>query len=117
MVTIDTPAFIDPAIERKSAIVDENLRLDQQDFPLPSVIEISESGTCNRVCSFCPRSAPGYPDIKEFIAPELLEKLTSQLAEAGFKGLVLFSGFVKKNHGDWFISIRQISTEHPGFYK
>ena len=30
-------------------------------LPLPTEIEISK-GTCNRSCSFCPRSAPGFED-------------------------------------------------------
>ena len=87
--------FVDPLISRKSAITDEGLVKDKQGFPLPAVVEISESGTCNRTCSFCPRSAPNFPDIKEFIDPGLINKLSRQLGEAGFKGLFLFSGFVE----------------------
>ena len=44
-------------------------------LPLPTEIEISESGTCNRSCSFCPRSAPGFEDKKEFISNTLHEKV------------------------------------------
>ena len=87
--------FFDPLIPRKSAIVDDALESDESGFPLPSIVEISESGTCNRTCAFCPRSAPDYPDIKEFIDPALVEKLARQLNEVGFKGLFLFSGFVE----------------------
>ena len=87
--------FLDPLIPRKAAIADEGLARDESGFPLPSIVEISESGTCNRSCAFCPRSAPEYPDIKEFIDLALVEKLARQLNEAGFKGLFLFSGFVE----------------------
>jgi radical SAM protein with 4Fe4S-binding SPASM domain len=87
--------FFDPLIPRKSTIVDDALKSDESGFPLPSIVEISESGTCNRSCAFCPRSAPGFPDIKEFIDPALVEKLARQLNEVGFKGLFLFSGFVE----------------------
>lgn len=87
--------FIDPAIARKSRYVDAALIDGNGGIPLPSVVEISESGTCNRSCSFCPRSKPDFPDIKEFIKPELIEKLTLQLGEIGFKGIFLFSGFVE----------------------
>jgi len=87
--------FFDPLIPRKSTIVDDALHVDESGFPLPSIVEVSESGTCNRVCAFCPRSAPDYPDIKEFIDPALVEKLARQLNEVGFKGLFLFSGFVE----------------------
>jgi len=64
-------------------------------MPLPSVVEVSESGTCNRSCAFCPRSDPTYPDTKEFIEPALLDRLTGQLADLGFGGIFLFSGFVE----------------------
>ena len=87
--------FLDPLISRKSAIVDESFAQFETGVPLPSVVEISESGTCNRTCAFCPRSAPDYPDIKEFVEADLIDKLTRQLAEAGFEGLVLYSGFVE----------------------
>ncbi len=87
--------FFDPTIERKSRIVDGALKNDDAGIPLPSVVEVSESGTCNRKCAFCPRSDPGYPDIKEFIDPGLIDKLSGQLDEVGFQGIFLFSGFVE----------------------
>lgn len=89
-----SPIFIDPAINRKSNIVDTSLVLISG-MPMPSVIEVSESGTCNRVCSFCPRSDPGFIDKKEFIEPKLLLKLISELSELDFRGLFVFSGFVE----------------------
>ena len=92
--TVSPPIFIDPAILRKSGLVDSSLELVDS-WPLPSVIEISESGTCNRVCSFCPRSSPGYPDIKEFISPLLLQKLLEELAPYSYSGIFVFSGFVE----------------------
>ena len=45
----------DPALDRKRAITDVVQWYENK--PLPSIVEISESGTCNRSCSFCPRSA------------------------------------------------------------
>ena len=86
--------FLDPAIGRKSKLVNDALHL-VDGWPLPSVVEISESGTCNRKCIFCPRSDPSYKDVKEFIAPGLLKKLVSELAEFSYSGIVLFSGFVE----------------------
>ena len=88
-------SFFDPAIPRKSGHVDRALDSSAAGIPIPSVVEISESGTCNRSCKFCPRSNPDFPDVKEFIPPALLDKLTRQLAEIGFKGIFLFSGFVE----------------------
>jgi len=88
------PLFIDPAIGRKAELVHDSLVLIDG-MPMPSVVEISESGTCNRVCSFCPRSDPGYIDRKEFIEVKLLLKLVSELSVLDFRGLFVFSGFVE----------------------
>ena len=88
--------FYDPNINRKKEIVSKSLEFfPNSDFPLPSEVEISESGTCNRKCSFCPRSDPNYLDIKEFIKPSLHEKLHKELAELNFSGTVRYSGFVE----------------------
>ncbi len=85
--------FIDPLIKRKKGLTD-NVQF-YNNIPLPSVIEISESGTCNRKCSFCPRSAPDYKDVKEFIPTSLIEKLSKELSKYNYSGIFLFSGFVE----------------------
>ena len=85
--------FFDPAIPRKSSLVDGTLGIGTQAAPLPSVVEVNAAGTCNRTCGFCPRSDPDYPDVKEFISPELVKKLSNDLSDSGFKGIFLFSGF------------------------
>jgi radical SAM protein with 4Fe4S-binding SPASM domain len=87
--------FLDPAIKRKSEIIEDTLRLIDNKFPLPSYVEISNSGVCNRKCSFCPRSDPSFLDIHEFITFELIEKLSRQLSFYNFSGRILFSGFVE----------------------
>ena len=87
--------FIDPSLERKSAIVDGAFHLDGKLVPIPSVVELSASGTCNRSCDFCPRSNPSYPDLKEFIDPSFLDNISKQLNTIGFQGIFLFSGFVE----------------------
>jgi radical SAM protein with 4Fe4S-binding SPASM domain len=86
--------FIDPAIERKRKAIDISLK-KVRNFPLPSVIEISESGTCNRSCDFCPRSDINYPDEKKFIDKNLLNKLLIDLESFDYEGIFLFSGFVE----------------------
>ena len=90
-----SPKFFDPVILRKSMIIDNVFALNNHHLPLPSIVELSSSGTCNRTCIFCPRSDPTYPDIEEFMSPELTEKLGFQLAAVHFSGLVIFSGFVE----------------------
>jgi radical SAM protein with 4Fe4S-binding SPASM domain len=86
--------FIDPALSRKSGIINDSLQL-VDGWPLPSVVEVSESGTCNRKCVFCPRSDPDYPDVQEFIQPGLISKLASELSALQYSGIFLFSGFVE----------------------
>jgi len=85
--------FIDPLIKRKADLT-KNVQFFN-DVPLPSVIEISESGTCNRKCSFCPRSAPDFKDVKEFVSDKLISKLSKQLSIYKYSGIFLFSGFVE----------------------
>ena len=86
--------YFDKNINRKSKIVDSSLQyLKGTKIPLPSLVEISDSGTCNRLCSFCPRSDPDYKDIKEFISEELHHKICSQLSELKYEGIVVYSGF------------------------
>ena len=87
--------FLDPSIKRKSKIIEDTLKLIDNKFPLPSYVEISNSGVCNRKCSFCPRSDPSFVDIHEFITFDLIDKLSRQLSYYNFEGRVLFSGFVE----------------------
>jgi MoaA/NifB/PqqE/SkfB family radical SAM enzyme len=86
--------FIDPLIKRKDNLT-KNIQYYEKNIPLPSVIEISESGTCNRKCSFCPRSAPDFLDIKEFVSEDLISKLSKELSLYDYSGIFLFSGFVE----------------------
>ena len=90
--------FLDSNIKFKNQTVTERLQLyfyKDKKLPLPTEIEISESGTCNRKCSFCPRSAPSFEDIKEFISKDLVNKISTELSELDYKGVVRFSGFVE----------------------
>jgi radical SAM protein with 4Fe4S-binding SPASM domain len=88
--------FLDPSIERKKNITDNSFQLLRgTPFPLPSEVEISESGTCNRTCSFCPRSDPNFKDVKDFIKSDLHTKLINELKEQDYKGVVRYSGFVE----------------------
>ena len=93
-----TKKFIDPNIKYKSKTVEEKIQFFQHKgvmLPLPTEIEISESGTCNRKCSFCPRSSPNFEDKKEFISSQLNEKLCRELKDLQYKGTIRFSGFVE----------------------
>ena len=90
--------FLDPNIKNKSKTVQERVQFIQYHgniFPLPTEIEISESGTCNRSCIFCPRSSPDFEDKKEFISNSLHQKLCDELKEFQFRGTIRYSGFVE----------------------
>jgi radical SAM protein with 4Fe4S-binding SPASM domain len=90
--------FLDPNITNKSKTVEEKIQFFEYNntkLPLPTEIEISESGTCNRTCSFCPRSAPNFIDKKEFISNELHQKLCTELQKLNYKGTIRYSGFVE----------------------
>ena len=86
-------AVDDPLLKRKRDL--NSLVSFYEGIPLPAIVEISESGTCNRVCAFCPRSAPDFEDKKEFISEDLIGKLTEELSIVNFSGTVIFSGFVE----------------------
>jgi len=90
--------FLDPNLANKSRTVEDKIQfhtINGTSLPLPTEIEISESGTCNRSCSFCPRSAKDFLDKKEFISNELHEKLCLELKELNYKGTIRYSGFVE----------------------
>ena len=90
--------FIDTNIKNKLKTVEGKLQFvnfDGLELPLPTEIEISESGTCNRKCSFCPRSAKDFIDKKEFISNDLHQKLCLELKAYDYKGTIRYSGFVE----------------------
>ena len=98
MNNLSNKKFLDPNLKNKSKTVEEKIQLfnfNDNLLPLPTEIEISESGTCNRSCSFCPRNAKDFKDIKEFISINLHEKLCSELADLNYSGTVRYSGFVE----------------------
>lgn len=88
--------FFDPSIIRKKNLTDQNYQENfDNNIVLPSEVEISESGMCNRKCSFCPRSDPNYNHVNEFISNELHSKLCKELSELNYKGVIRYSGFVE----------------------
>ncbi len=92
-MSIEDKNFYDPNIDRKSKIYDDAFKTLDDGTPLPSIIEISNSGVCNRVCSFCPRSDPDYKHVNEFFSNDLHDKLCSDLAKYDFSGIFAYCGF------------------------
>ncbi len=92
----DNPKFFDTNIVRKSNLSDKNLLLFKEtNIAMPSVFEISNSGMCNRKCSFCPRSAPDFEHVNEFIDENLLKKIADELSNHNYSGTIIFSGYVE----------------------
>ena len=88
--------YIDKNIYRKSKIVENSIQFYKDtNIPLMSVVEISDSGTCNRKCSFCPRSDPNYKDVKEFISEKLHNKIFKELSSYNYSGMIIYSGYVE----------------------
>jgi len=80
-------------INRKKPILDR----DPQFFngiPLPSWIELSLIDTCNRSCSFCPKSNPSIaPNTHQKMENVLIDKLCSDLKEINFEGAFCLCGY------------------------
>ncbi len=84
--------YIDPSISRKSVLIDDSVT-SKNNILLPSLVEINESGICNRTCSFCPKSNPLYPNEKIFVSKKLIYKLCRELSDLNYSGIFCFSGF------------------------
>lgn len=107
--------FVDPNIINKSKTVEEKIQLfkfNGKMLPLPTEIEISESGTCNRTCSFCPRSAKDFVDKKEFIDDILHQKLCTELKDLNYKGTIRYSGFVEPLIDKNIFNLIQMTRSH-----
>ena len=86
----------DKNIPRKNKITKDRIQFDPAlDIPLMSVVEISNSGMCNRKCSFCPRSDPAYEHVNEFISKDLHNKIFTELSKLEYKGMIIYSGYVE----------------------
>ena len=110
--------FLDTNIEFKKETITKRLQFfvyKNKKLPLPTEIEISESGTCNRKCSFCPRSDPNFVDIKEFISKDLIYKVAKELGILNYMGVIRFSGFVEpmldKNIYDHISSFKKFCSK------
>ena len=88
--------FFDENISRRNEITDRKIIFfKDSDIPMPSIFEISNSGMCNRKCSFCPRSDPAYKHTNEFISQKLHDKIYEELSANNFSGSIIFSGFAE----------------------
>ncbi len=105
-----TSRRIDKNVARKSKIINSS---NKDQIFLPSVIEFSTSGLCNRKCSFCPRSAPDYNHVNAHFSHENILKLSLELPKDNFY-YFNFSGFSEPlltNHLGELIEI--LKLHHP----
>ncbi len=80
-------------INRKKPILDRDPQF-YNGYPLPSWIELSLIDTCNRTCSFCPRSNKQIaPNTNQKMERILIEKLCSDLKKINFNGAFCLCGY------------------------
>ena len=80
-------------LKRRKIIVDENLAFHKK-VPLPTWIELSLIDTCNRSCSFCPKSNDLIaPDTHQKMERVLIDKISNELVKLKFNGAFALCGY------------------------
>ena len=80
-------------IKRKKPILDRDPQF-YNGYSLPSWIELSLIDTCNRTCSFCPKSNEQIaPNTHQKMERVLIEKLCSDLKKINFNGAFCLCGY------------------------
>ena len=80
-------------IKRKKPILDRDPQF-YSGYPLPSWIELSLIDTCNRICSFCPKSDEKIaPNTHQKMENVLIEKLCLDLKKINFNGAFCLCGY------------------------
>jgi len=88
---MSTTNSIKKNILRKQPSIDEVTMFGK--IPLFSFVELNVNELCNRTCVFCPRHDPvKYPNQNLHMSVDLASKISNQLLEVGFKGIVNISG-------------------------
>lgn len=78
-------------VERKSPQINDVI-LQSNGLPIPSHIEINVTDICNRKCIFCPQ-AHGFDANNKFIELDLVSKISNDLSDIGFDGLINICGY------------------------
>ena len=80
-------------INRKKPILDRDPQF-YNGIPLPSWIELSLIDTCNRACSFCPKSNDSIaPNTHQKMEDILIQKLCSDLKDINYQGAFCLCGY------------------------
>jgi radical SAM protein with 4Fe4S-binding SPASM domain len=85
---------------------------ERHGFPLFSIFEVNISPYCTRRCSFCPRGH-GYIDSGRPLSLDSAIKMTGELSEIKFSGLLVISGLCEPMTHPYWSEIREIFTSGP----
>ncbi len=81
-------------LARVSRLVDEEMQMTAQDFPLFNWLELSPIDTCNRKCVFCPKADDAQaPDQPHIMPAQLYQKLANELEQINYQGTVMLAGY------------------------
>tara|TARA_Y100000287_G_C14197893_1_gene343726 strand:+ start:277 stop:1131 length:855 start_codon:yes stop_codon:yes gene_type:complete len=98
-------------LERKRPLID-NVKITPKG-PLLSFIDLNTGEFCNRKCVFCPRVNPdSYPNQKIWMRPLLAEKLSSDLHNVGFEGIVNICGYGEPLANPEIVDIVRLLSEN-----
>ena len=90
---LDPKKTIKNNIERKKPILDRDPQF-HKNIPLPSWIELSLIDTCNRSCSFCPKSDDNVaPNTNQKMERILVDKLYNDLKSINYEGGFCLCGY------------------------
>lgn len=79
-------------LDRKSNTINR-VQLLKNGYPSPTWIDVNTGEYCNRKCVFCPRSNPDtYPNQKIWFTEDLAKKLSNQLEDMHFDGMIALCG-------------------------
>ena len=101
-------------IKRKKPILDRDPQF-YNGFPLPSWIELSIIDTCNRTCSFCPKSDETIaPNTHQKMEKVLIEKLCSDLKKINYEGAFCLCGYGEPLlHKEYISIVNQLAKVGP----
>jgi len=85
---------IEKNLKRVSLLVDDEVQISEQGYPLFNWLELSPIDTCNRSCVFCPKvddsKAPNQPHV---MPPILYQRLADELQQLNYQGTVMLAGY------------------------
>jgi radical SAM protein with 4Fe4S-binding SPASM domain len=85
---------INKNLARVNRLVDDNVQMTGQGFPLFNWLELSPIDSCNRKCVFCPKADDAQaPDQPHTMPVKLYKKLAEELKNINYQGTVMLAGY------------------------